>query len=114
MNELLTCVRENIPVVAVVFNNGQWGEPNKAQELLYEGHIVGTEIKNPNFADVAETMGAQGIRVSKPENIGIALTSLLLKNKPGVLELMVSTDMARPRAAAVLPKPVRHLEKYKK
>ena len=31
LNEMLTCVRENIPVIAVVFNNGQWGAEKKNQ-----------------------------------------------------------------------------------
>ena len=30
-NEILTCVRENIPATAVVFNNGQWGAEKKNQ-----------------------------------------------------------------------------------
>jgi sulfoacetaldehyde acetyltransferase len=29
MGEVMTCVRENIPVTAVVFNNGQWGAEKK-------------------------------------------------------------------------------------
>ena len=31
LNEVLTCVRENIPAIAVVFNNGQWGAEKKNQ-----------------------------------------------------------------------------------
>ena len=35
LQETLTCVRENIPVVAVVFNNGQWGAEKKNQIDFY-------------------------------------------------------------------------------
>ena len=31
LNEVLTCVRENIPAIGVVFNNGQWGAEKKNQ-----------------------------------------------------------------------------------
>ena len=31
LNEILTCVRENIPAIGVVFNNGQWGAEKKNQ-----------------------------------------------------------------------------------
>ena len=31
LNEVLTCVRENIPAIAVVFNNEQWGAEKKNQ-----------------------------------------------------------------------------------
>ena len=34
LNEMLTCVRENIPTVAVVFNNRQWGAEKKNQVKL--------------------------------------------------------------------------------
>ena len=30
----MTCVRENIPAIAVVFNNGQWGAEKKNQVLI--------------------------------------------------------------------------------
>ena len=31
LNEIMTCVRENIPAIGVVFNNGQWGAEKKNQ-----------------------------------------------------------------------------------
>ena len=37
LNEMLTCVRENIPVIAVVFNNEQWGAEKKNQVLSNYG-----------------------------------------------------------------------------
>ena len=35
MAEVMTCVRENIPAIAVVFNNGQWGAEKKNQVDFY-------------------------------------------------------------------------------
>ena len=35
-------------------------------------------------------MGGEGIRVTKPEEVGPALTSLINSGKPGVLEIVVS------------------------
>ena len=35
-------------------------------------------------------MGGEGIRVTKPEEVGPALTSLIASGKPGVLEIVVS------------------------
>src|ERR1700683_5082129 len=37
----------------------------------------GTEFKNPNFAQVAEAMGAKGIRLEEPGDVGEALTEAL-------------------------------------
>jgi len=113
LNEMLTCVRENIPVIAVVFNNGQWGAEKKNQVDFYDNRYVGTNLTNPSFAEISKTMGGEGMKVTKPEEVGPALKALLATNKPGVLEIAVSRTLADPFRRDALSKPVRHLEKYK-
>ena len=113
LNEMLTCVRENIPVVAVVFNNGQWGAEKKNQVDFYSDRFVGTNLTNPSFAEISKTMGAEGVRVTRAEEVGPALRQLLATNRPGVLEIAVSRTLADPFRRDALSKPVRHLEKYK-
>jgi len=113
LNEMLTCVRENIPVIAVVFNNEQWGAEKKNQVDFYSDRYVGTNITNPSFAEVSRTMGAEGIKVTAAEEIGPALNSLIASGKPGVLEICVSKTLADPFRRDALSKPIRHLEKYK-
>jgi len=114
LNEIMTCVRENIPTIAVVFNNGQWGAEKKNQVDFYSDRFVGTNIQNPSFAEVSRVMGAEGIKVTKPSEVGPALKTLIDSGKPGVLEIMVSRTLADPFRRDALSKPVRHLEKYKK
>ena len=59
--EIQTCVRENIPVTAVVFNNGQWGAEKKNHVDFYENRFVGVNLdKQPSWAKVAQAMGAEG------------------------------------------------------
>lgn len=113
LNEMMTCVRENIPVVAVVFNNGQWGAEKKNQVDFYSDRFVGTNLTNPSFAEISKTMGAEGLRVTRAEEVGPALRQLLATNRPGVLEIAVSRTLADPFRRDALSKPVRHLEKYK-
>ncbi len=69
LNEVLTCVRERVPAVAVVFNNGQWGAEKKNQVDFYSNRFVGTNLENPSFAEIARTMGANGIKVEKKEEV---------------------------------------------
>ena len=114
LNEMLTCVRENIPVIAVVFNNRQWGAEKKNQVDFYNDRFVGTNLDNPSFADISKAMGGEGIKVTRPEEIGPALASLLSTDRPGVLEIVVSRTLADPFRRDALSKPIRHLEKYKK
>lgn len=111
--ETLTCVRENIPVIAVVFNNQQWGAEKKNQIDFYADRYVGTNLKNPSFAGIATAMGAEGITVDRPDMIGDALRMAASSNKPTVIELMVTQELGDPFRRDALKKPVRLLEKYK-
>jgi sulfoacetaldehyde acetyltransferase len=113
LQETLTCVREDIPVVAVVFNNGQWGAEKKNQIDFYADRFVGTNLKNPSFAGIAKAMGAEGISIGHPGEVGDALRTAVASNKPTVLELMVTQELGDPFRRDALKKPVRALDKYK-
>jgi sulfoacetaldehyde acetyltransferase len=113
LQETLTCVREDIPVVAVVFNNGQWGAEKKNQIDFYADRFVGTNLKNPSFAGIARAMGAEGITVAHPGEVGDALRTAVASSKPTVLELMVTQELGDPFRRDALKKPVRALDKYK-
>ena len=114
LNEILTCVRENIPAIAVVFNNNQWGAEKKNQVDFYEDRFIGTNlVTEQSYAEISKTMGAEGIRVTNPDDIGDALTTLINSGKRGVLEIAVSQVLADPFRRDALAKPIRHLEKYK-
>jgi sulfoacetaldehyde acetyltransferase len=113
LQETLTCVRENIPVTAVVFNNGQWGAEKKNQVDFYADRYVGTNLTNPSFAGIARAMGAEGITVDKPDQVGDALQLAASSGKPTVLEIMATQELGDPFRRDALKKPVRMLDKYK-
>ena len=58
-------------------------------------------------------MGAEGITVSHPGEVGDALKQAVASNKPTILELMVTQELGDPFRRDALSKPVRHLAKYK-
>ena len=70
-------------------------------------------MANPDFAEVSRVMGAEGVRVSEPEEVGPALTKLIQSGRPGVLQIDVSKVLADPFRRDALSKPIRHLPKYK-
>jgi len=88
--EVMTCVRENIPVVACVFNNGQWGAEKRNQIDFYDDRYVATMLENPSFAAIARAMGAEGEVVEKPQEVGDALRAAVESERPTVLEIQVS------------------------
>jgi len=116
MNEILTCIREDIPVTGVVFHNGQWGAEKKNQVLWFGDRYVGTQLKNPSFADVARSMGAEGITVNSVEEVGPALKRAIAlqmnENKTCVIEVMISKELGDPFRRDAMKLPQRHLEKY--
>ena len=112
--ESYTCVRENIPVTAVVFNNGQWGAEKRNQIDFYSDRFIGTNLKNPSFAEVAIAMGAEGIKVDHYDQIAGALKKATSSGKHTVIEIMVNEELGEPFRRDALALPKRLLPKYKK
>src|SRR5690606_9655075 len=54
MQELETAVRAQLPVIAIVVNNGMYGTIRAHQEKHFPGRTIGTELSNPSFAQIAE------------------------------------------------------------
>ncbi|MSP83084.1 MAG: sulfoacetaldehyde acetyltransferase [Alphaproteobacteria bacterium] len=113
LQETLTAVREDIPVTAVVFNNGQWGAEKKNQIDFYADRFIGSNLTNPSFAAIARAMGADGVTVDKPDQVGDALRQATASNRPTVIEIMVTQELGDPFRRDALKKPKRLLDKYK-
>jgi sulfoacetaldehyde acetyltransferase len=116
IQEVMTAVRENIPVIAVVANNLEWGAEKKNQIDYYENRFVGTNLReNPDYARLAEVMGARGFLVTEPDQVGDAVREAVASNRPCVINAMLQGGtevLAEPFRRDALSLPVRHLEKY--
>ena len=114
----MTCVREGIPVTAVVFNNGQWGAEKKNQVDFYNQRFIAGELDNQSFANIARAMGAEGITVNQLGEVGSALNTAIdaqmNDQKTTVIEIMCTQELGDPFRRDALSKPVRYLKKYKK
>jgi sulfoacetaldehyde acetyltransferase len=58
-------------------------------------------------------MGAEGITVDRPDQVGDALKQATSSNKPTILEIMATQELGDPFRRDALKKPVRLLDKYK-
>ncbi|MBQ2369037.1 MAG: sulfoacetaldehyde acetyltransferase [Peptococcaceae bacterium] len=113
LHEVSTAVQENIPTISCVFHNTEWGAEKRNQIDFYNNRFVGCDIEAPDFAEVAKTMGAHGVRISTPEEVGPAILEAIALNKPTVIQFDVDgTQLAPPFRKDALNLPVRHLEKY--
>lgn len=117
MVEIMTAVRHDIPVTAVVFHNRQWGAEKKNQVDFYNRRFVAGELESESFAEIAKSMGAEAIVVDKLEDVGPALKRAvdmqMNEGKTCVIEIMCTRELGDPFRRDALSKPVRFLEKYK-
>ncbi|MFT4630511.1 MAG: sulfoacetaldehyde acetyltransferase [Arenicella sp.] len=117
MTEIMTAVRHDIPVTAVVFHNRQWGAEKKNQVDFYNRRFVAGELESESFAGIAQAMGAQGIVVDQLEDVGPALKKAIdmqmNEGKTCVIEIMCTRELGDPFRRDALAKPTRYLEKYK-
>ncbi|WP_169252576.1 sulfoacetaldehyde acetyltransferase [Brevibacterium sp. 'Marine'] len=118
MVEVLTAVRHDIPVTAVVFRNRQWGAEKKNQVEFYGHRFIAGELDNgESFAAMAESMGADGIVVDDLAEVGPALQKAvdaqMNEGKTTVIEIMCTKELGDPFRRDALRKPVRTLDKYK-
>jgi len=114
--EVMTAVRENIPVIAVVANNFEWGAEKKNQIDYYNNRFVGANLlSNPDYAKLAEDMGAKGYRVEDYREVGDVVRDAVASGRPCVINAIIQGGeevLADPFRRDALKLPVRYLEKY--
>jgi len=115
--EVMTAVREKIPVIAIVANNFEWGAEKKNQIDYYNNRFIGANLReNPNYAKLAEVMGAKGYRVENYSEVGDAVRDAVASGKPCVIEGIIEGGervLAEPFRRDALKKAFRMLPKYK-
>ncbi|UOZ06124.1 thiamine pyrophosphate-dependent enzyme [Amycolatopsis sp. WQ 127309] len=85
--ELATAVQYGLNVVAVVFDNGYYGNVHLDQERLFEGRALGGRLHNPDFARLAETFGALGLTARTPDELRGALDKAFASGRPALVHV---------------------------
>ncbi|GGD31547.1 sulfoacetaldehyde acetyltransferase [Microbacterium faecale] len=96
LQEVLTAVAEDAPVISVVLNNGSLAAERANQLGFLGGRFYACDLDNPDFAAIAELMGATGITVRTLEELEIAYTNALASSKPVVLDVHVDVEVLAP------------------
>jgi len=106
LGDLLTTVQENLPIKIAIFNNGKLGFidiENKAAGM----EPVYTDLKNPNFGEVARAMGLWGHQVEKAGDLEDAVQTWLAQPGPAVLDVKVKPmQLVTPPSPFVAPEAV--------
>jgi pyruvate dehydrogenase (quinone) len=98
MGDLLTLTQMELPVKVVVFHNSKLGFVDLEQKTA--GYLpTGVDLKNPDFAKMAEAVGILGIHVEDPADLEQAVSRALAHRGPALLDVMTN-----PQELAMPPK----------
>ena len=97
--EFDTMVRHNLPVVAVVGNNGIWGLEKHPMEFVYGYSVAADLLPGTRYDKVVEALGGHGELVSKPADLRPALERAFASGKPACVNVLTDPSVIYPRSA---------------
>jgi acetolactate synthase-1/2/3 large subunit len=107
--ELVVAVEHHLPIKVIILNNGHLGMVRQWQEIFYsrnyasvvlgpKGRLAGERLPArpqqylPDFMKLAEAHGAQGMRITRPEDVVKGLRQAFSSPEPWVIECMVDPE----------------------
>ncbi len=90
---LWTAVQQNLNLAVVIMNNGGYGAMRSFSRALQVTGVPGIEFSGLDFVEMAHSMGCEGTRITRSDEIGGALERVLSAKGPSVLEVMVSSEV---------------------
>src|SRR3954451_23418051 len=93
VQELATCVTENIPVKVFIMNNGYLGMVRQWQELFWDRRYSSVEMgARPDWGKLAYAFGALGMRVTDKSELVDSFKTALAEDGPVVVDVHVTKE----------------------
>jgi acetolactate synthase-1/2/3 large subunit len=92
MTELATAAEHELPVKVCLLNNGYMGMVRQWQELFYGRRYAGSYVRNPDYAMLAQSLGATGFVVEKKEDVSKGVARMLAEKGPCVADFHVEAE----------------------
>ncbi len=89
MAELATAAQHDLGVVAIVFDNRAFGNVLRDQTTKFDGRLLGSELHNPDFAQLGKVFGVHAAEVHSPEALGTELALALERNEPALISVIL-------------------------
>jgi acetolactate synthase-1/2/3 large subunit len=103
-NELATAVRHKIPLAAIVFSDGSFGNVRRIQEEQFGNRLIASDLANPDFVKFGESFGASAERARNPEELRAALKrAFKRRDGPTLIDVPVG-PMPSPWEFILMPK----------
>lgn len=96
LQEIGTAMQYQANIIIIVVDNGIYGTIRMHQERHFPGRVSGTDLHNPNFADLAIAYGAMGLSVTHTEQFPDALAQALSATTPALIHLKTSAEAITP------------------
>jgi acetolactate synthase-1/2/3 large subunit len=101
--ELATAMHHKLPVVAVVFDDGAFGNVRRIQAQHYGNRLIASDLTNPDFVRFAESFGMAAFRATTPDGLEEALRQAFALNAPALVHVPVG-EMPSPWDMILLPR----------
>ena len=93
MNELMTAVANDLPVIEIVINNHVLGMVRQWQDLFYEKRYSATVLDDgADYVAIARAMGAAAFRAETRKEFDEALSTALTEKKPVLIDAIIGMD----------------------
>jgi len=103
-NELATAIRHRIPLVAIVFSDGSFGNVRRIQEEQFGNRLIASDLANPDFVKFAESFGAAAERAKNAEELRASLKrAFKRRDGPTLIDVPVG-PMPSPWEFILMPK----------
>lgn len=91
MGDFLTLTQYNLPIKVLVFNNSALGMVKVEMEVAGLPDYQ-TDLKNPNFAKLAEAIGIMGVRIENPADVSSGLKKALQHSGPALIDVVTDPN----------------------
>ncbi len=89
LGELATAVQEGLNVAVLILNDGGYGAIRHYQRFNFGERYASVDLRNPDFAKVAEDFGAEGIGVETVDDLHAGLREALASHRVTVLDIRI-------------------------
>jgi acetolactate synthase-1/2/3 large subunit len=84
-------------VICLVANNRMYGTIRMHQERDHPNRVVGTDLVNPDFAELGRVLGCHGETVARTDELAPALDRAIKANRPAIIELRTDPNLVTTR-----------------
>ena len=94
--EFAVAIQFGIHVIIIIIDNGMYGTIRMHQERNYPKRVIGTELKNPDFAALARAYGGHGETVHETSEFAPAFERALACGKPAIIHCFLDPQAITP------------------